>query len=299
MKAQLFEVRHVTRYKYATPVTLGQHLLRLTPRTLPRQVPSEHRIELEPQATCRSRTDYFGNTVHFVTVETLHAVFEITATSRVAVGPASVPDPTETPPWEVVRMLGRTDRSLPALEASEFVFPSPLVGPSPAFADYARPSFDAERPVLDAVGDLSRRIHEDFRFDSKATTIATPLAEVLERRRGVCQDFAHLALACLRSLGLPARYVSGYLETVPPAGSEKLVGADASHAWIAFYCPGLGWIDVDPTNNLFPSMRHVTLAWGRDYSDVSPVRGVLVGGAEHRLGVAVDVTPLGTTSLLG
>ena len=141
--------------------------------------------------------------------------------------------------------------------------------------------------------DLTARIHRDFKFDPTATTVATPLAQMLEQRRGVCQDFAHLQIACLRSLGLPARYVSGYLETVPPPGQPKLLGADASHAWVSFFCPGLGWIDVDPTNNLLPSMQHITLGWGRDYGDVSPIRGVLVGGEEHTLSVAVDVVALG------
>ena len=161
------------------------------------------------------------------------------------------------------------------------------------FTNYARESFPAGRNLLEAVLDLTARIHRDFKFDSTATTVATPLAQMLEQRRGVCQDFAHLQIACLRSQGLPARYVSGYLETVPPPGQPKLFGADASHAWASFFCPGLGWIDVDPTNNLLPSMQHITLGWGRDYSDVCPIRGVLVGGEEHTLRVAVDVVALG------
>lgn len=295
MKAQVFEVRHVTRYRYAQPVTVAHHLLRLTPRSLSRQVTLETGLVLKPNASCRVHTDYFGNTVHFATVEAVHDDFEIRATSRVAVGPASLPDPAETPGWETVRSLCRTDRSVPVLEASEFVFSSSQVESGPAYADFARPSFVAGRPILEAVCDLSGRIHREFVFDPAATTVATPLAEVLRKRRGVCQDFAHLAIACLRSLGLPARYVSGYLETVPPAGAEKLVGADASHAWLAFFCPGMGWIDVDPTNDCLPSMRHITLAWGRDYADVSPVRGVLLGGGEHRLQVGVDVVPLEAT----
>jgi uncharacterized circularly permuted ATP-grasp superfamily protein/uncharacterized alpha-E superfamily protein len=151
----------------------------------------------------------------------------------------------------------------------------------------------AGRNLLEAVLELTSRIHRDFKFDPTATTVATPLARMLEQRRGVCQDFAHLQIACLRSMGLPARYVSGYLETVPPAGQPKLIGADVSHAWVSFFCPGLGWIDVDPTNNLLPSMQHITLGWGRDYGDVSPIRGVLVGGEEHTLNVAVDVVALG------
>ncbi len=141
--------------------------------------------------------------------------------------------------------------------------------------------------------DLTARINKDFRFDPKATTVSTPADEVLRKRRGVCQDFAHLQVCCLRSLNLPARYVSGYLRTYPPPGRPRLVGADASHAWVSFYCPNVGWLDVDPTNNMVPSQSHVTLAWGRDYGDVSPVRGVILGGREHKLDVAVDMEPIG------
>jgi transglutaminase-like putative cysteine protease len=157
---------------------------------------------------------------------------------------------------------------------------------------YAQPSFPSGRPWLAGVLDLTQRIHRDFQYDSAATTVNTPVADVLKVRRGVCQDFAHLQIACLRSVGLPARYVSGYLLTVPPAGQPRLVGADASHAWLAAFCPEVGWIDFDPTNNQIPSTRYITLAWGRDYSDVCPIKGVLVGGGQHRMRVAVDVVPL-------
>jgi transglutaminase-like putative cysteine protease len=296
MKAQLFDVRHATTYEYQTPVTVAHHLLRLTPRLLVRQVRLSHAIEVEPTpAAVSRRTDYFGNEVMFLTLEGAHRRLKIVATSRVAVGPASIPDAAETPSWESVRHLCRSDRSVAVLEATEFTFRSPRIPVGPAFAGYAAPSFGPGLPILRAVMDLAERIHGDFRFDTAATTVATPLEEVLERRRGVCQDFAHLMVACLRSLGLPARYVSGYLETLPPPGQAKLVGADASHAWVAFFCPGLGWIDVDPTNNLLPSMQHITLGWGRDYADVTPLRGVLVGGDEHVLRVGVDVVAAGET----
>ena len=238
-------------------------------------------------------TDYFGNEVAFTILEGAHRKLRVTARSRVAVGAAFIPDAAETPAWESVRNLCRTDLSARVLEASEFTFSSPLVPLDTPFTDYARASFPARRRLLDAVLDLTARIHRDFKFDPTATTVATPLAQMLEQRRGVCQDFAHLQIACLRSLGLPARYVSGYLETVPPPGQPKLIGTDASHAWLSFFCPGLGWIDVDPTNNLLPSMQHITLGWGRDYGDISPIRGVLVGGEEHTLSVAVDVVALG------
>jgi transglutaminase-like putative cysteine protease len=184
-----------------------------------------------------------------------------------------------------------TDLSPEGLDAYQFVFESTRVRPGAEFAAYAAESFLPERPLTEALLDLTRRIHQDFRFDSKATTVRTTPEEVLRLGRGVCQDFAHLQISCLRSLGLPARYVSGYLRTYPPPGRERLVGADVSHAWLSVYCPGAGWLDVDPTNNLIPSQSHVTLSWGRDYADVSPVRGVILGGRDHTIEVGVDMEP--------
>lgn len=294
MKAQLFDITHTTTYDYQTTVTVSHHLLRLAPRKLGRQWRLEHALTIEPQpAVTRFHTDYFGNEVMFATIAGAHRQLRVTSRNRVAVAPPFIPDPSETPPWESVRHLYKGDRSASALEATEYTFASPLVPTGPDFADYAKPSFVPGRPILEVLTDLTGRIFKDFKFDPKATTISTPLEQVLKERRGVCQDFAHLQIACLRSLGLPARYVSGYLETRPPPGQTKLVGADASHAWASFFCPGIGWIDVDPTNNLLPSMQHITLGWGRDYDDISPVRGVLTGGDNHRLKVGVDVTAQG------
>ena len=294
MKAQLFDITHSTTYDYRSPVTVAHHLLRLAPRRLRRQYRLAHALEVTPTPAClSSHRDYFGNEVAFTIFEGAHRQLRVRARSRVAVGAAFIPEAAETPAWENVRNLCRTDLSARVLEAGEFTFGSPLVPLDAPFTEYARASFPSSRRLLEAVLDLTARIHRDFKFDPTATTVATPLAQVLEQRRGVCQDFAHLQIACLRALGLPARYVSGYLETVPPPGQPKLVGADASHAWVSFFCPGLGWIDVDPTNNLLPSMQHITLGWGRDYGDVSPIRGVLVGGEEHTLSVAVDVAALG------
>ncbi len=186
------------------------------------------------------------------------------------------------------------DRSPSSLEAYDFVFQSPRIRPSAEFASYAAQSFTPGRKFADALLDLTGRIHRDFRFDSKATSVRTPPEEVLRKRQGVCQDFAHVQIACLRSLHLPARYVSGYLRTYPPPGRPRLVGCDVSHAWLSAYCPRLGWLDVDPTNNVVPSCNHVTVGWGRDYGDVSPLRGVIVGGRDHTLKVAVDVEPINT-----
>jgi len=167
-----------------------------------------------------------------------------------------------------------------------------LIAGSPVLAEYTAPSFTKERPLLEAVADLTGRIHRDFTFDRTATTVATPLQTVFRTRRGVCQDFAHLEIACLRSLGLAARYVSGYLESVPPPDQPRLTGADASHAWVSVFCPPVGWVDVDPTNDVLADERHVTVAWGRDYGDVSPLRGVILGGGQHALHVGVSVVPV-------
>ena len=298
MKAQLYDLTHTTTYDYLSPVTVSHHLLRVSPRRLARQFRLEHSVQTDPvAATTSQRTDYFGNDVTFATIEGAHRRLRITSRSRVAVGPAFIPDPTETPHWESVRGLCRSDRSSAVLEAIEFTFPSPVVPLEPAFAEYALTSFAPRRSILEAALELTSRIHADFKFDPTATTVSTPLLEVLEKRRGVCQDFAHFEIACLRSLGLPARYVSGYLETIPPPGKPRLVGADASHAWVSLFCPGIGWIDLDPTNNCTPSIRHITAAWGRDYGDVSPIRGVLLGSGEHTLSVAVDVLPLGVVQV--
>jgi transglutaminase-like putative cysteine protease len=202
------------------------------------------------------------------------------------------PPPQACIPWEEAARLLRDDHSAAGLEAYQFRFESPRIRARREFAAYARQSFTQRRPLSEALLDLTARIHNDFRFDAKATTGRTPVEEVFRRRRGVCQDFAHIQIACLRSLNLAARYVSGYLRTYPPPGQQRLVGADASHAWVSAYCPGSGWLDVDPTNNLVPSDGHVTLAWGRDYGDVSPLRGLILGGGAHRLKVSVDMEPL-------
>ena len=284
-----YEVAHTTRYEYSQPVSVSHHLARLRPRVLPHQACLHHELRVEPTpAVTRTHVDYFGNAVTFFIIEAAHRNLAVHARSTVVVTPKPVPDPRDTPPWEAAR-----DHDVLPLDALECLFDSTSIQASDDLAGYARASFPAGRPVLEAVADLTRRIHEDFIFDPGATTVGTPLTEVFRLRRGVCQDFARLEIACLRSLGLAAHYVSGYMETVPLPGTARLVGADASHAWLAVYCPGHGWIDVDPTNNLLPSTAHVTLAWGRDYGDVSPVRGVIHGGGFHVLDVSVDVVRAG------
>jgi transglutaminase-like putative cysteine protease len=294
MKKLLYEIVHTTTYDYVDEVSVSHHLLKLTPRHYSKQNCLFHEVVVIPEARTSSvRRDYFGNPTHFIGVEVPHQQLVISSCSRVAVGPSFIPEPLESPTWEAVRAGCRDDHSGETLEAHEFAYQSPLVPIADEFADYAKTSFEPQRPILDAVTDLTRRIHEDLTFDNTATNVTTPVAEVYHGRRGVCQDFAHFEIACLRSQGLPARYVSGYLETDPPPGQPKLRGVDASHAWVSFYCPGLGWLDVDPTNNCFPSLRHITTGWGRDYDDVCPIRGVLVGGQSQKLTVSVDVNALG------
>jgi transglutaminase-like putative cysteine protease len=285
-----YDVDHTTRYEYGESVSVSHHVAWLRPRGLAHQDCLEHTLEIDPApAAMSTREDYFGNTMTLFVMGIAHTVLTVRARSRVARRAAATPDAAGTPPWETAR-----DHDQLPLDAIDCLFDSPSIQVSEELADYARPSFAPQRPLLEAVADLTARIHGEFTFDPQATTVATPLSEVTRLRRGVCQDFARLEIACLRSLGLAARYVSGYLETVPPPGTPRLAGADASHAWLAVYCPGTGWIDVDPTNNLLPSTTHVTLAWGRDYSDVTPIRGVILGGGSHALTVSVDVMRVST-----
>ena len=289
----IYNIAHKTVYRYSAPVPLAHHLLRLRPRDTARQICQSCEIIIEPEPSVRAdHADYFGNLTRFVSVEGGHASLTVTARSRVEVTPAPDLPFGKTPPWELAREQCLESWDDEPRGAAEFLFDSPLIRTVPIYAGYAAPCFPPGRPLLEGVMELTRRIHRDFQFDPQATTIATPVDEVFDNRRGVCQDFAHLEIACLRSLGIPARYVSGYIETAPPPGGERLAGADASHAWIAVYCAGSGWVDFDPTNNVAPSSRHVTVAWGRDYSDVSPIRGVILGSGDHSLSVAVDVVPL-------
>lgn len=280
-----YDVVHTTSYAYTDAVSVSHHVARLSPRALPHQVCLSHELQIDPAPAVTTRhVDYFGNVTTFFAMQGPHTRLTVRARSQVAVRAASVVCASDTPPWE--RALDRGEFPLEAIECAVDTVSSRA---SAELAVYARQSFSPARPLLDAVVDLTRRVHEDFTFDPEATTIATPLMEVFRSRRGVCQDFARVEIACLRSLGLAAHYVSGYLETVPPPGRPRVIGADASHAWLAVFCPGLGWIDVDPTNNVLPVNKHVTLAWGRDYTDVSPIRGVILGGGEHSLRVQVDI----------
>jgi transglutaminase-like putative cysteine protease len=265
----------------------------LTPRDHGHQRCLSTRLTIKPlPALTDERLDYFGNHVTYFMLHEGHFKLTVSAQSRVEVEAPQLPDPAQTMPWEEVR-AALTDFSDPdRLAASQFAYDSPFVRTNDDLRDYAMPSFTPGRPLWEAVLDLTKRIFDEFSYSPMSTTIHTPLDEVLRERKGVCQDFAHLQIGCLRSLGLAAQYVSGYLMTEPPPGQPKLIGADASHAWLSVYCPGYGWLDIDPTNNQAPSTKHVTLAWGRDYGDVCPIKGVYIGGGHHAMSVAVDVTPI-------
>jgi transglutaminase-like putative cysteine protease len=289
----IYRISHRTTYKYKYPVSAGNHVACLHPRTLPHHNVTRSELHIQPTpATRTERVDYFGNLLCFFTVQEPHKELVVESRSEVIVESDATRWPKQSPPWEEAARALPNDLSPAALEAYQFGFESPRIRVRPEFAAYALESFTPGRPLAEGLLDLTARIHKDFRFDSKVTTVRTPTEEVFRKRRGVCQDFSHLQIACLRSLNLAARYVSGYLRTYPPPGKPRLVGADASHAWVSVFCPGVGWLDMDPTNNLVPSNGHVTLAWGRDYGDVSPLRGLILGGGAHTLKVAVDMEPI-------
>lgn len=289
-----YRVTHQTIYRYAAPVLLSHQLLHLTPRVLPWQRLHSHGIAVDPAPVeSTEREDDFGNAVRQLLLAAPHQALDITADSDLAVAPrAAAARTTPSAPWDGLRDRLRGLSYAPPLEPAQFLYESPHVESLPELAAYAQRSFAPRRPVLEGALELAHRIHADFEFDPKATSVSTPLREVLKLRRGVCQDFAHLMIACLRAVGLSARYVSGYLLTAPPPGRPRMVGADASHAWVSVWCPPAGWVDIDPTNDCLVDDEHITLGWGRDFSDVTPTRGVILGGGEQELEVRVTVTPL-------
>jgi transglutaminase-like putative cysteine protease len=298
------DVTHETHYAYGARVDLAQHLAHLRPRAMPAQRVTEVHLAIEPAPSHWTQsTDVFGNVRDAFALYVPHESLRVVARSRVLLesepaggddAPASAAADSQA--WEQVAQACRDRAGAPFVAASEFVFQSPFVPHLAALRDYAVGSLARGRPLLAAATELMRRIYDDFTYDSEATDVHTPLTQVLADRRGVCQDFAHLMIGALRACGVPARYVSGYLLTRPPPGKPRLLGADASHAWVGVWCPPLGWIDFDPTNAVLPgqAQTHVTLAVGRDYGDVMPLRGVIRGGGgEHELSVAVSVVPHG------
>jgi len=308
-----YRITHSTFYHYSQSVGLCQNEARLQPRNFWRQHCDSSLFDITPSPMdFRERIDFFGNRVVYFAVQQPHSKLIVTAVSEVTIFPRQNNlDLFNQIPWEQVRNLLQSttlhgqsqsqqsqiqsqdqERILEMLDAKQYLLDSPMVTVTPALADFAQHSFLPGRALVDVVHDLMGRIYKDFTYDPTFTTIATPLAEVLSFRRGVCQDFAHLAIGCLRAYGIAARYISGYVETLPEPGKTRLVGADASHAWFSVYIPGTGWLDFDPTNNTVPLDQHITLAWGRDYADVTPLKGIAFGGGQHTLSVSVDVLRL-------
>ena len=286
-----YRATHLTRYRYDGPVSQCHTEVRLTPRSLPWQSVLTRSIATVPEATTVDEwKDSFGNTVSMISSLETHDRFSIEAVSRVRVEERPLTSPSNVA-WEAARDQLAVHRSVDALEAFEFVFDSPFVAGSIELADYAKPSFDPGRPLLAAAGELSHRIHAEFTYKPSSTNIETPLLEALRHRRGVCQDFSHVMIGALRSLGLAARYVSGYLRS-----GADYQGAEASHAWVSVFVPGIGWVDFDPTNDVMPGTGHVTLAWGRDYGDVAPIKGIALGGGRQAVEVDVRVEPLDTAT---
>lgn len=287
-----YRITHRTEYFYGETVPLCHNLIRLRPRDTATQVCVGYELATDPApANQRDRVDFFGNHTTWMAIQQPHRKLSIRSKSEVEVTARSKEETSESPAWDEVPAMLRARLDATSLGVLEYTFESPYVPKDAALADYARPSFPSGRALLECVTEFTRRIFKEFTFDRDATNISTPVLNVLESRRGVCQDFAHLAIGCLRSLGLAARYVSGYLATTPPPGKERLVGADASHAWISVFIPEIGWVDFDPTNGLIPAGDHITVGWARDYDDLSPVKGVMVGGDRHSLNYSVDVVP--------
>ena len=291
-----YQIFHDTCYHYDSPVSLAQQLAHLWPRECSWQRCTQRQLLISPQPSARrDELDVFGNPLTRLAFERPHDELQVNARLTVEVLARPLLDFNQSPAWELTRnALTYSSQPLPAelLEACRYRFQSPYVHLKRSFVEFSQSCFPPGQPLMLGVQALMQKIFSEFTFDAEATQVATPLVEVLERRRGVCQDFAHLMLACLRSRGLAARYISGYLLTRPPPGQPRLIGADASHAWVSVFCPVLGWVDFDPTNNVQPALEHITLAWGRDFSDVSPLRGVILGGGSHDPEVRVTVMPV-------
>lgn len=286
MRTAVLDTRHVTTYEYGEPALRSQNILRVAPRETRWQRAIRSRVDVDPTPEgVGTHRDYFGNETHSFEINEPHARLVISASNSVELREPVLPDPAATAPWETVRGRCFPCQGPDAFEAAEYLYDSRRVTRGGRFGEYARTSFPAGRAVFDAALDLNRRIHREFQYDPGSTEVDTPVEDALRTRSGVCQDFAHVMIACLRSMGIPARYVSGYLRSNP-----KFVGVEASHAWVSFYCPDTGWIDLDPTNDVAPSLGHVTLAWGRDYADVPPGKGVTLGGGEQKISVGVGVT---------
>jgi transglutaminase-like putative cysteine protease len=286
-----YTVRHRTTYRYAQDVSYSHHLVHLAPRETATQRVTAFDLTVSPGSAQRThRNDYFDNPTEWLALKEAHSMLEIIAQSRVTVIDRPEHDAEASEPWENVRARLETN-DLSGYDVVQYVCDSTLTVFTVDLGTYAAKSFTPGRPILAAAMELMSRIHEDFRYDSTVTDTTTLVDRIFEMRAGVCQDFAHVGIAAMRSLGLPARYVSGYLLTEPPPGKERLIGADASHAWFSIWAPPFGWVDLDPTNNVIPGEGHITISWGRDYADVAPINGVVTGGGDHLVEVGVDVVP--------
>lgn len=287
----IYDIRHVTTYSYPSQVSFARCALRLKPLSGDGQTLQSHGVDIRPRPSERTiRVDFFGTEIETVLIDAPHRLLRIDSRARVEVDRHPPARDAESPAWERVREAAFDAAKFEAASPVNYVFASSLTPIQPAITAYAQSSFSPERGVLAGAVELMRRVYIDFKYDPKATVISTPLAEVFEKRHGVCQDFAHVMIAGLRGIGLPAAYVSGYLRTIPPPGQPRLEGADASHAWVAVWCGAeTGWVGLDPTNDILVANHHIELAIGRDFADVSPVDGMIVGSRRQKLGVAVDV----------
>ena len=286
----IFHVSHKTLYRYSSAVIQSQHLVHMSPRHIPRQTVRHHSLIVEPAPALRfDGIDALGNKIAIFDIEVPHKELVLHARTTVEVEPPSPWSAEQSCPWDQIDAGAKAAGVMLDLDVVQYRCASRLTTPTLEIAEYSAQSFPPGQPILAGALSLTERIFTEFKFDPKATDVSTPVTQVFKQRRGVCQDFSHLALACLRAARIPARYVSGYILTRPPPGQVKLQGADASHAWISVWCPNFGWVDFDPTNGIVVSDEHISIAYGRDFDDVSPIGGVLLGGGDHTVSVAVDV----------
>ncbi len=287
----LYSIHHKTSYTYHEPVGMCYNIARLIPRNTYFQQCTNVQISISPEpAVVNEYEDFYGNRIIYFSVDKEHSKLVVdvtTSVEKIPVTAGMLANSSDATIQDVLTELNNSGEEPAAIR--QFVFPTPMTQWNEEIADYAMLSFFPGRPVYEAAMDLMHRIHADFTFKPGITTIATPVSEVMQERKGVCQDFAHVAISCIRSAGLAVRYVSGYIETIPPRGKEKLVGADASHAWFSIFIPQMGWVDFDPTNNIIPGDQHITIGWGRDYADIAPFKGIILSSGTHDLAVSVDV----------
>lgn len=291
----LYSVKHTTTYLYHETVPLCHNLAMLAPRDTASQTCRSFQLDISPVAEIiEEYQDFFGNKVFYFVVEQEHEQLSVTTTSIIERRLSGLEQQVASlQSWESVRDMLRSSTG-DLIHEKQYAIPADMTIPSVAIKQYASQSFTPRRPLFEAASDLMRRIYTDFTYTSGFTTVSTPLSVVMKERKGVCQDFAHLGIACLQSMGLAAKYISGYLETTPPPGKEKLAGADASHAWFSVYIPEMGWVDLDPTNNKIPDEQYIVIGWGRNYFDIVPLRGVIMSSDQHQLFVSVDVKRITT-----